>query len=355
MPFSLEEIKGLVNTCPICCEIKPRFLKNQGKLIKATSPFERLNLDFKGPLPTNSRNRFLLTIVDEYSRFPFAIPCPDVSSNTVITYLENIFSIFGMPAYIHTDRGSAFMSKELKMFLTSLGIATSHTTAYNPQGNGQVERYNGIIWKSIQLALKSKNKKIELWQEVLQSALHSVRSLLCTATNVTPHERMFSHPRRSFNGNSVPTWLSQPGPVLMRNHSRTNKYEPLVQEVELLEANPEYAFVRFPDGRETSVSIRHLAPRGETVKPNCSDSNGGVDSCDNQNVEESFHSDAKQQAESLEETEGNIKEKDSSSQDVLPKSTGETHKPKQKTSFSEIPRPSRLTRKPAYLSDYIVN
>ena len=156
------------------------------------------------------------------------------------------------------------MSHELKSYLTSQGIATSRTTGYNLAGNGQVERYNGIIWKAIELALKSKEKLIHDWETVLQPALHSIQSLLCTAINATPHERMFSHVRRSHTGCSLPTWLTTPGPVLMRNHIRTNKYEPLTREVELLEANPDYVYVRLPDGRETSVSLRHLAPRGET-------------------------------------------------------------------------------------------
>lgn len=171
-----------------------------------------------------------------------------------------------MPTYIHSDRGPSFMSNELKSYLTSQGIATSRTTAYNPAGNGQVERYNGIIWKTIELALKSRGLSIQQWALVLQPALHSIRSLLCTATNTTPHERMFTHVRRSHSGCSLPTWLSTPGPILMKNHNRGNKYEPLVQEVELIEANPEYAHVRLPDGRETSVSLRHLAPRGDATR-----------------------------------------------------------------------------------------
>ncbi|GFX08284.1 pro-Pol polyprotein [Trichonephila clavipes] len=78
--------------------------------------------------------------------------------------------------------------------------------------------------------------KTEQWEGVIQTALHSIRSLLCTATNATPHERMFSHPRRSHNG------------------------------LELIEPNPDYAHVKLGDGRETTVSIRHLAPRGETTR-----------------------------------------------------------------------------------------
>ena len=35
--------------------------------------------------------------------------------------------------------------------------------------------------------------------------------------------------------------------------------------MELLEANPNYAHVRYPDGRKTTVSIRHLAPKGQSM------------------------------------------------------------------------------------------
>lgn len=263
LAYSLDDIKRVTASCKACLEVKPRFHKHQGKLIKATSPFERLNLDFKGPLPSKSKNKYLLTVIDEYSRFPFAFPCSDITASTVIANLTDLFSVFGIPAYVHSDRGTSFMSQEVKTFLTSHGIASSRTTPYNPQCNGQTERYNGIIWNTAQLALKSRDFPITSWESVLPDALHSIRSLLCTATNATPHERMFIHPRRTCNGQTLPTWLSKPGPVLLKLNNRQSKYDPLVEEVTLLEANPEYAHVRMPDGRETTVSIRHLAPTAE--------------------------------------------------------------------------------------------
>ncbi|GFW99853.1 putative retrovirus-related pol polyprotein from transposon opus [Trichonephila clavipes] len=108
--------------------------------------------------------------------------------------------------------------------------------------------------------------KTEQWEGVIQTTLHSIRSLLCTATNATHPDRMFSHPRRSHNGCSIPTWLTKPGPVLMKIRCVLTNMEPIVQEVELIEANPDYAHVKLGDGRETTVSIRHLAPRGETTR-----------------------------------------------------------------------------------------
>ena len=180
LPHSVEEIHAMTANCQTCSMIKPNFHKPSNlHLVKATQPFDRLSIDFKGPLPSSSWNRYLLTIVDEFSRFTFAYPCPNMESKTVNSCLSNLFSIFGMPAYIHSDRGSSFLSQETKTFLHNYRVVTSRTTPYNPEGNGQVERYNGVIWQSILLALKTKNLPESRWEEVLAEALHASHSLLC--------------------------------------------------------------------------------------------------------------------------------------------------------------------------------
>lgn len=353
LPFSINEIREVTKNCKVCCEIKPNFFKAEGKLIKATAPFERLNLDFKGPMPSSSRNRYILTIIDEYSRFPFAIPCPDVSAETVTENLKRLFYIFGTPSYVHSDRGSAFMSAELKQFLTLNNVASSHTTAYNPQGNGQTERYNGIIWKTIMLALKSKGLEVSRWEAVIGEALHAIRSLLCTSTNETPHERMFKHHRRGSCGSSVPSWLSAPGTVLMRKHTNLSKYDPLVQEVSLLEVNPNYAYVRLPNGTETTVSLRHLAPQGTddgtaALEHKCLPSHGSKALNSNEytphSPETSFSSLEPSTSDSL-----------ISNKSPSPCHTSNNDEPVQPLpSFPEdIQRPRRSIKPPGYLKDYV--
>ena len=200
-------------------------------------------------------------MVDEYSRFPFAFPCTYVAAATVIKHQTNLFTVFGN-FFVYSDRGTAFMSEELKGFLHSRGIATSRTTAFNPQGNGQVERYNGIIWQTVNLALRSKNLSIANWEKMLDVALHCIRSLLSTSTNCTPHERQFNFQRKSATGDSIPTWLTRSKSALLKRHLRGSKYEPLVETVDILEVNPNYSHVRFNNGRETTVSLRHIAPLG---------------------------------------------------------------------------------------------
>lgn len=266
LPYSVEDVKRMTASCPTCNIVKPQFYKNvKSTLIKAMHPFERISMDFKGPLPSKSRNKYLLTIVDEYSRFPFAYPCPNMNSSTVIDSLVDLFTTFGLPSYVHTDRGTSFASKELQEFLHNRGVATSMSAPYNPTGNGQIERENGTIWRTVSLALKQKKLDPSDWESVLPDALHSIRSLLCTATNETPHERMFRHNRQSSSGISLPTWLSPSKKALMKVQVRRSKYDPLVEEVDILDVNPQYARVRLEDGRETTVSLKHLAPQGGTM------------------------------------------------------------------------------------------
>ena len=71
---------------------------------------------------------------------------------------------------------------------------------------------------------------------------------------------MFTYQRKSTAGNSVPSWLARPGPVYVRKHACGSKYDSLVEQAELIEANPEYAFIRLRSGHETTVSLRDLAP-----------------------------------------------------------------------------------------------
>jgi len=49
--------------------------------------------------------------------------------------------------------------------------------------------------------------------------------------------------------------------VYTKRHVR-NKYDPLVDEVELVQINPNHGVIRYPNGRESTVFIRDLAPIG---------------------------------------------------------------------------------------------
>ena len=264
LPYSIADVRNICSECPVCAKIKPVFFKPPKQtLVRSTRPFERISIDFLGPKSSNTKNKYLLVMIDEYSRFPFVYPCSDISSESVLKCCRDLFSLFGCPASVHSDRGKSFMSREFNEFMYQNGIIITHTTPYHPTGNAQCERANGTIWRAVQLSLLSQGLPEECWEEVLPSVLHSIRSLLCVPINCTPHERIFQYPRKSSNGYSLPSWLSTPGSkVLLRRFVR-KKSDPLTDLVEVLDANPTFAKVRYSNGRESTVSTGDLAYPGK--------------------------------------------------------------------------------------------
>ena len=61
--------------------------------------------------------------------------------------------------------------------------------------------------------------------------------------------------------------MTTPGPVLLKRQVRSSNTDPLVDEVELPQANPHYAYIHYQDGRETTVSVKRLAPKGQPMTP----------------------------------------------------------------------------------------
>ena len=184
---------------------------------------------------------------------------------------------------------------------------------------------------------------VKFWESVLADALHSVRSLLCTSTNSTPHERLFNFQRKSSTGSSIPSWLTNPGRVLIKNFNRQSKFDPLVEEVELVEANPEYAHIRYPSGRESTISLRHLAPiTGEGSRPSQEGSNETPPN-DISNIFTPVHTvenpTSIPETAQYESSTNNNLEQDTDSRGALTEPRGS----------------ARSRRPPSYLKDYVLN
>ena len=124
LPFSFDDVKNVVKACTDCSKDKVKFLKPKDNfnLIKTTKLFERISLDFKRPLPTTSGNKYMLVIIDEYSRFPFVYACKNLKVSIIIEKLTDSFCMFSLPSYGYTDQRTNFMSYEFKSWLHSLGV-----------------------------------------------------------------------------------------------------------------------------------------------------------------------------------------------------------------------------------------
>ena len=117
LPYSVEDVKRVTNSCQICAENKPRFYKPpQATLVKATQPFERLNLDFKGPLSSKTQNKYILTKTDKYSRFLFIISCPDVTATTVFQGLHSLFTILSACQHSYRSGSCLYVRRSQEFF-----------------------------------------------------------------------------------------------------------------------------------------------------------------------------------------------------------------------------------------------
>ena len=264
LPFSVQEVRKTVTDCQTCALWKPKFYQPpKQQLIQSTRPWERLSIDIVGPKEiSQSGNQYLLTVIDEYSRFPFAFPLRKITSSSVKGCLAQLFSIFGPPSFIHSDRGTQFQSEKFQEFCFSRGIGLSRTSPYHPKGNGQNERYNGVIWKSVQCLLHSEDRKGSAWEDLLPGALYALRTLINTVTRETPHDRLFNFTRKAGGGVFAQAWWIRAGSdAYLKKHVR-NKDEVPVIPVKIVEViTPNLTRVSFPDGRIDTVSAGDLSRR----------------------------------------------------------------------------------------------
>ena len=114
-----------------------------------SSKFAHVHVDIVGPLPPSKGFRYILTIVDRFSRWPEAIPLPDITAQSVVdVFVLHFVGRYGAPEIITTDRGRQFTSTLWHDLMTSLGSKIIHTTSYNP-ANGIVERFHRVLKASL--------------------------------------------------------------------------------------------------------------------------------------------------------------------------------------------------------------
>jgi len=126
LPSTSDEAKAVCSRCQLCAETKPRFHRREpASFVKATDAWERLSIDFRGPV--KCPKPYLLVVTDEYSRFPFAFLCEKMtSSSEVVADRLNLFTVFGFPSYIHSDRLLSAVNSHLSCLCGALLRAIPH-------------------------------------------------------------------------------------------------------------------------------------------------------------------------------------------------------------------------------------
>ena len=144
--------------------------------------FDHIHLAIVDPLPPSQGCRYLLTCINCYTRWPEAIPIPDITAETVArVFVASWISVYGVPSTITTDRGAQFEASLFATLTHLLGIKRIHTTAYHPCANGMVERFH----RHLKAAFKSSSDSSK-WTELLPLILLNIRCTLKQDLQCTP-------------------------------------------------------------------------------------------------------------------------------------------------------------------------
>lgn len=102
-----------------------------------------------GPIQsaTNKCNRYILTVVDFFSRYSEAVALKRFETEMVAETrdLVDIFCRTGVPKEMLTDMVSQFTSESMAEVSRLLSKRKLTTTPYHPMCNGLVERFNGTL------------------------------------------------------------------------------------------------------------------------------------------------------------------------------------------------------------------
>jgi transposase InsO family protein len=117
-----------------------------------SAPNHLWQIDFKGPLSGPPSTRYLLTVIDDHSRYLLALRlCHDQTMATAWGVLWGAFGDAGLPRAILSDNGFAPRGASvgglswLEARLLRLRIEALHGRPYHPQTQGKVERVHRTL------------------------------------------------------------------------------------------------------------------------------------------------------------------------------------------------------------------
>ncbi|GJT15462.1 reverse transcriptase domain-containing protein [Tanacetum coccineum] len=107
--------------------------------IQVCKIFDIWGIDFMGPFPSLRGNKYILVAVDYLSKWVKAKALPTNDARVVCKFLKTLFSRFGAPRAIISDRGTHFCNDQFSKVMLKYGATHRLSTAYHPQRSGQVE------------------------------------------------------------------------------------------------------------------------------------------------------------------------------------------------------------------------
>lgn len=186
-----REVERRCNVCHGCQLVSqsppPEPMK---RTVLPKAPWQDVAADLLGPLPGGE---YLFVVVDYYSRYFEIDILKSILSRNIIDSLDRMFAMHGIPESMKTDNGPQFISVQFRNYMRINGVKHVTSTPLWPQGNGEVERQNRTLLKSMKIAYATGGD----WKKELNKFLMAYRSTPHTTTGVSPAKMMFGREIRT--------------------------------------------------------------------------------------------------------------------------------------------------------------
>ena len=184
----IEDVRRYIQMCEACQRRKNLnpAPKAPMKIYQTGVPFQRIAMDLCGPICETPRaNKIVLVISDYFTKYTMLIPVVDKTTVVVATALATQWIVlWGCPQYIHTDQGLEFESGLIHELCRRFGIHKTKTTAYHPQSDGMVERFN----KTMMQIVSTLCENYVDWDLHLPFAQMAYNSTVHATTGETPNK-----------------------------------------------------------------------------------------------------------------------------------------------------------------------
>ncbi|KAK3909959.1 Putative uncharacterized transposon-derived protein [Frankliniella fusca] len=149
--------------------------------------------DFSALKDDNQKTKFILCVIDVFSRFAWTVPVLNKQALTIKHAFETLFkNTTRRPTRLITDKGGELKNKTLKQFLQEHGIDYAHTN--NPDTKcSVVERFIGTLRMWMQKVFTHR-ESYEYTNGVLDDVTHAYNNKRHSALKMTPTQA--SDPKR---------------------------------------------------------------------------------------------------------------------------------------------------------------
>ncbi|KAI8493132.1 hypothetical protein Bbelb_291360 [Branchiostoma belcheri] len=185
-PGMTQEVKKWCRACVPCATRATPTPTARAPLrpIRADRPFSKVAMDIT-ELPTSKHgHRYCLVVQDFFTKYVNAYPLKRQDAATVANVLFTDFiREHGIPTSLHSDQGRQFEAETMRSLYKALGIEKTRTTAYHPQGDGLVERFNRTLKDMLSKYVSTTGDD---WDDHLPHVLLAYNTSVHASTGFTP-------------------------------------------------------------------------------------------------------------------------------------------------------------------------